>query len=743
MHLTVLVPARNAGGQLDAWYESVARFADGVVALDDGSTDDTRARLASFPLTVDLLTNPVRRTYRGWDDLENRQRLVHAALAHRSQWLLFLDADERIDRDDGKALAEFVRTDARPGYAYGFEVSRMIDDDEHHDPTSIWVFRLFAGADARTPLGSQRLHFVPVPSGIPRRHWIFTSLRIQHVASISPSARTARFKKYLEADPECEFQSDYTNVLRPPKLIDRWEPRSPTTPLVLGVDGRYADHALDQRDRAPAITAIVIAQNDENTIARSLDALVAQQLDDEVELLLVDSGTDRTLEVAARYPQVRAVRLPDPARPGEARNAGLWMANGDYVSFPGSHTWLAPGSLRARVGAHDGGWDMVSGAVLNGNETPAGWASYILDHATTTPARPEGPMTVVPGSASYVRADLLDVGGFPDFVRAGEDTHVNRTLFLGGKRVYFDPAIRFHHACSARTAPQLIRHHFERGRALGRLIAKPDGRLTRKMIRTVVKQPSRRLSTIRRFTRTDPDLDRVHRGHVRTLVRAGAVSAAFGAAYELLTTRRRAAPGAPPADRISSASPSSPLLMLSGRPGEARRGLLAAGSARQAATRLSILARYASHRTAVRAALAPIVMSATLTAERSGRYHVELGRDVVERYRVAALAVDAGLVLQMQPGRADLDECIDSWRDVLTAWRCPVLMDVRPEVAFRGQADQLEVACEVLAGLGVPMMARGPSVPSGVRAVDEVRDLRVQGTPFPHQTEIPPLLMYE
>ena len=45
-----LLPARNASADLTAHLESVGHFADAVVALDDGSTDDTRERLAAHPL---------------------------------------------------------------------------------------------------------------------------------------------------------------------------------------------------------------------------------------------------------------------------------------------------------------------------------------------------------------------------------------------------------------------------------------------------------------------------------------------------------------------------------------------------------------------------------------------------------------------------------------------------------------------------------------------------------------------
>src|SRR5215210_282572 len=139
-HLTVLVPARNAEHLLPGWLASARSYADAVIALDDGSTDRTRAILEDDPLVSEVLANPVRRSYHGWDDLGNRQRLVDAARTAGASWLLFLDADERIDADDGQALRKFLASDALPGYAYGFEVFRMVEDEHHCDPRAMWVF---------------------------------------------------------------------------------------------------------------------------------------------------------------------------------------------------------------------------------------------------------------------------------------------------------------------------------------------------------------------------------------------------------------------------------------------------------------------------------------------------------------------------------------------------------------------------------------------------------------------------
>ena len=71
--VAVLLPARNEATRLPGWLDRIRPLADVVVALDDGSTDDTAAILEADPLVHSLLRNQRRETYAGWDDAANRQ----------------------------------------------------------------------------------------------------------------------------------------------------------------------------------------------------------------------------------------------------------------------------------------------------------------------------------------------------------------------------------------------------------------------------------------------------------------------------------------------------------------------------------------------------------------------------------------------------------------------------------------------------------------------------------------------
>jgi glycosyltransferase involved in cell wall biosynthesis len=731
----VLLPVRNGADHLAGWFESISGVADFVVALDDGSTDGTRALLESQSIVQRILANPVRDSYDGWDDWANRQRLVHAATAIGTDWCFFLDADQRLASDDAAALRRFVDTEAQAGFAYGFEIFRVSRDLKHADPRGMWVYRLFAADDARAPLHAGRLQDAPVPASLSPARWLPTSIRLQHLVTIDDD-RKNRDAKYREADANNEWPEVYDQLsAQLPRMVP-WPDRAEDLPLLLGWRGRHADqstlHAADV-----VITAVVIAQNDAALIDRSVEATASQELDEPFEVIVVGSGSDETLSRAARFPGVRCFQLPDPALPGEARNIGLWAARGEYVTFHGTHCWLAPGSLAARVRAHDEGWGMVTGSVINGNRSHAGWASYFIDHFAQVPGRPAAALNGPPGYASYLTDDVRSIGGFPPDMRAVEDTVVNIALAHSGKRSYFDPSACFYHASPASTFRQLLAHRVPSGRALGRINWGFKGRWAAwlQLPRSVMFYVNR-LRYLRRVVSTyeNPELIAAYRRN-RYLVLAGTASAAMGTVIELLTTPatgvravKNPALPRPPAG--------APLLAVGGRTGEASTGLLAGGTAEQQVQRLCTLTRYALHKGPVTSALAPIATSATLTSEGDGFHVLHSPLESVAQHLDAARSVGADLVLQVQPGSATLDWIITRWTELLGEPDVQLLLDLRPEVAFADQAKNLAAIVNHPALCG-PIYVRVaenqqiPALPDGVELVDFL-DLQRPGTPLPH-----------
>ena len=523
--LAVLVPVRDGEVDLPGFLESAGGVGDVVVALDDGSRDRSGELLAASSLVRVLVRVPGGDGV--WDDAANRQKLLDAAGALRPRWVLFLDVDERVSADDAAALREFLTGDALAGFGYGLRVCRMIDDLEHFDRDGLVAYRLFAWEPGQR-LPRERLHLVPLPESIAPERRLPTTLRVQHLASLTEERRRARRAKYARADPGNEFQASYEPLLDAPGQLRRFAPRAPDQPVLATV----ADPDLE----GPALSAIVISREDSDRIESAVRAVLEQECPEPFEVIVVVSGAPRTAAlVRERLPQARLVELAQPALPGAARNAGLRLARGEFVSFPGSHVRIVPGALAARLRAHRGGAAMVTGSIVNGTDTPAGWASYFIDHADALPGRPSGELAGPPVRCSYMRHHLEQLGGFPENLRAGEDTVVNRELHRRGYRARRVQEIALVHRSRCETVPQLLRHHFQRGRALAKILD-ADGVSLRARLRHARRYVPTRLRYIDGGVGLwGGDLEPRY-AEVRRLVVAGVLAAWAGYVFELLSS---------------------------------------------------------------------------------------------------------------------------------------------------------------------------------------------------------------
>ena len=118
-----------------------------------------------------------------------------------------------------------------------------------------------------------------------------------------------------------------------------------------------------ERRHEPAISVIVPVFNGERYLAEALESIVGQTRPPE-EIIVVDDGsTDRTAEVARRFP-VRLLRQAN-AGAAAARNAGAEAANADLLAFlDHDDLWVADKLERQMAAlAADPALDMVFGHV--------------------------------------------------------------------------------------------------------------------------------------------------------------------------------------------------------------------------------------------------------------------------------------------------------------------------------------------------------------------------------------------
>ncbi len=299
---------RNEAERLPRWLESAPEWCDAVVALDDGSTDGTRAILEASPLVRVLLTSPPRETAAGWHDGGNRQRLLDGAASLAPDWIVQIDADEELGASDAAPLRHFLQTDAIPGLAYGLIHLRAWGADQV-DPTPRWVYRVFAWRSGLR-LPDRPLHFSPVPVDIPRKAWVRTTIRVRHLGAADDAAVAARVRKYLEADPAGEYPTDFGGLDAPPRVTVPWCERPGDLPVLATTSQLEALADSSAAGERPLLAVLLPARNAGDDLAGWFDNV--RGFADAV-VALDDGSTDRTLSALQAEPLVSTV-LTHPQR---------------------------------------------------------------------------------------------------------------------------------------------------------------------------------------------------------------------------------------------------------------------------------------------------------------------------------------------------------------------------------------------------------------------------------------------
>jgi succinoglycan biosynthesis protein ExoA len=199
----------------------------------------------------------------------------------------------------------------------------------------------------------------------------------------------------------------------------------------------------------PTVSVIVPVLNEEAHIGACLDAIRAQTYPDIIEVLVADGGsTDRTREIAARYPRVRVLDNPRRLQAG-GLNVGLAEALGEVTVRIDGHTIVSWDYVAHCVASLQlTGAAMVGGMMVplrRGDWVQRGVAVAMASRLGAGPSRFH-----VGGAAGWVdtvylgcyRTDLARrVGGYDIALVPNEDAEfAQRISRLGG--VWFDPAIR-------------------------------------------------------------------------------------------------------------------------------------------------------------------------------------------------------------------------------------------------------------------------------------------------------------
>jgi len=207
--LLALLAVRDGMRHLPGFLRNVAPQVDGIIALDDGSSDGTPELLAQHERVIELLRRPPDRPT--WDEVGNHRSLVAAALRHRAEWVLCIDADERLEREFRTRAERVIARGRLLGLsAYAVRLRELWDDAGQFRVDGIWgrkvIARLFRAREDHE-FDPSALHGSKAPTqGRYRGRFPRADLIIYHLGMLRPEDREARRRRYETADPERRWQ---------------------------------------------------------------------------------------------------------------------------------------------------------------------------------------------------------------------------------------------------------------------------------------------------------------------------------------------------------------------------------------------------------------------------------------------------------------------------------------------------------------------------------------------------------
>ena len=208
--LLALLPFRDEMRFLSGLFENLDGQVDGVVALDDGSREDSRAFVESQPLLVDLVSVPAD-VHDPMKDGWRHRALVEAAWKHSPDWLLGVDVDERLERGFRRRAEREIEAAEQAGeVALWVPFRELWDAPDRVRVDGIWGQKRKAclfKADRGHRFDERPLHSIWAPWPPPMGEYPMADLRLYHLRMIRAEDRQARAERYRRLDPGRDWQA--------------------------------------------------------------------------------------------------------------------------------------------------------------------------------------------------------------------------------------------------------------------------------------------------------------------------------------------------------------------------------------------------------------------------------------------------------------------------------------------------------------------------------------------------------
>lgn len=205
----VLAQSYNESVLITGFLENMALYFDGIILLDDGSTDDTYEKAIHPKLLL-----KVKKKRHGFIDIENRNILLNLASFFPSEWFCFMDTDERFDEH----FADFDSATSKNNVdilSFGFvniwnsptTYNAEYPFSRQGIMSKMRMFRNIGHCQIYT--AKERVHFSLMPY---QRNIVHCNILFKHYGMITKSLREEKYDFYKQEDIAHD-QKSYEHML--------------------------------------------------------------------------------------------------------------------------------------------------------------------------------------------------------------------------------------------------------------------------------------------------------------------------------------------------------------------------------------------------------------------------------------------------------------------------------------------------------------------------------------------------
>lgn len=210
----LLCQAYNEERFIEGFLKDMEQHFDGIILLDDGSSDNT------WDLAIhQKILLKVQKKHNGFNDLENRNILLDLASFFRSEWICFMDIDERFDNK----YSNFKIFENNPNiHSVAFRAIYLWNNDKTYKagipfaPHGIFhTTRMFRNIGHCQIYTKHKLHFAPTPY-VENIH--MSQILFKDHGSMLLSDRKKKYKMYNEEDTQNDLRGSYDYLLNNDQL---------------------------------------------------------------------------------------------------------------------------------------------------------------------------------------------------------------------------------------------------------------------------------------------------------------------------------------------------------------------------------------------------------------------------------------------------------------------------------------------------------------------------------------------